>query len=232
MYVYIGINVHSFLTLKLTFEFKTQIAWTQIPYNFILDKEELTRAEWEIRYRYEGANAVFDKSVSNPEEGRAPPTAAGKENYHSSPLEEWKERYKYLRKMILDYGRQRIMETFMRFFRAATANNPQFRDCKTFEDVLEAYGRENTPETRHAVHLAYEKAISKLQMLAIEKDVMNKIRVTYVRVVIDERSGEAKKTKTRREGGSVVKMLQRLKQQMIMDKLRYSTSCASGQMAN
>jgi hypothetical protein len=190
-----------------------------------LDKEELTRAEWEIRYRYEGANAVFDKSISIPGDGRAPPAASGKENYHSSPLEEWKERYKYLRKMILDYGRQRIMEGFMRIFRAATADIPQFRDCKTFEDVLEAYARENTPQTRQALHHAYDKCLSKLQMLAIEKDVMNKLRLTYVALVIDERSGDAKKSKTMRAGGSVVKMLQRLKQQMIMDKLRYSPSC-------
>ena len=210
------------MLLKVTNEFilfqiVLQIAWTKIPYDFILDKANLSQSELQHRFAYAQGNKIFDK-----EENGTHTNAAVEENGTAqSPLEQFGGRMKSLRELIMYMAQPRLRALFRN--RAGQVCGEDYPDCKELEDYLLEYRTGTYDNKKRAmVNKLCNHAWGKECSGNIEKAILTKLKIEYTNEVLKGcTNGKLVTTpKTRRVYGSVKKMIQRLKQTYFIDRFR------------
>ena len=195
-----------------------KVAYTEIHWDFILDKSNLSDLELQTRFAVAGGRQIFSKDVPSVEEANgmelvAPPVPGLPVGL--SMLQDFKHRLNDFRQCLMDLAVPRMKEAFR--LRAATVNH-NFTDCSSLEDFVMAYrNRPYDNKMRRMVNLLCHEMWGKECMGQIEKHVMKKLKLTYKNALV---SGEV--VKTRRLYGSIRKMFVRMKQTLFVDVFRHT----------
>ena len=180
-----------------------------IPWDFFLDKVNLKPDELQAHFN----RAIF---VKDPEINKNQPPFP---NNGKSLLQDFQDRLSDLRKLIIDLATPRLEETFR--LRAAASLKAaglyqDFGHCVSLEDFLREYrtGKYDN-KMRALVNLLCNQIWGTECFGSIETMIMNKLKLKYVNALV---SGDP--VKTRRKGGSIKKMIGRMKQTKYIDRFR------------
>ena len=185
-----------------------QVAWTEIEWDFLLDKQNYTKNELQRRFQ-RGGRLWFSKDGN----GATLPDC----NDGSTPLQEFGGRLNNMRSFVCDLSKPRLNEAFEN--RIQSLDNAF--DCKTFEDCLRLIrsSLEMTKELRNFIFNLETNFWGKNLAKDIEIIVMKKLKLKYINLLVDTKESE-KIPKTRRTSGSIAKMINRLKQTNFIERLR------------
>ncbi len=185
-----------------------QIQWTEIHWDFILDKANLTPTE--LQNRFVALNGRLGLSKDDSIGSNLPQPADG-----ITPLADFGVRVDNLRKFILALVRPRLNQSFIVRARALNLGY----DCVTLEDYLrEIRTGPYDNKKRALVYQLCNNLWGKECSMDIEKLVMKKLRLKYKNELVD---GNVRVPKTRRTSGSIRKMINRMKQTNYVERFRY-----------
>ena len=196
------------LTVYFFLHLFKQIQWTEIHWDFILDKANLTPTE--LQNRFVALNGRLGLNKDDSSGGNLPQPAEG-----VTPLQDFAVRLENLRQFICALIRPRLNEAFIVRARAMNLGY----DCVTLEDYLREIRTGPYDQKKRA--LVYElcnKLWGKETSMDIEKLVMRKLRLKYKNELVD---GKDRVPKTRRTCGSIRKMINRMKQTNYVERFRY-----------
>ena len=185
-----------------------QIQWTEIHWDFILDKANLTPTE--LQNRFVALNGRVGLSKDDSSGGNLPQPAEG-----TTPMADFACRVDNMRRFICALARPRLNKAFI--VRAKAMNLGY--DCVTLEDYLREI--RTGPYDNKKRKLVYELCNNlwgKETSMDIEKMVMKKLRLKYKNELVD---GKDRIPKTRRTSGSIRKMINRMKQTNYVERFRY-----------
>lgn len=176
-----------------------------------MDKANLTETELQERFLAAGPD-FFNK-----DEGNIPaPVAndAGPQPPLSTPLDDFRARYKALRLFLQDLAIPRLKEVFR--VRADAALGKDYPECKTLDAYISEYRLGVYDNKKRAmVDVLCNQMWGKECFGVIEKVVMDKLKIRYKNILVN-----GQQTKTRRNAGNYKKMIARLRQTLISDRFR------------
>ena len=190
---------------------------TKIPYDFLVDKINPTATEVQVRFQY--CHHVFDKDANKGDR----PTEDGQEHPpqgdDAPPLAKFEARMNYFRRFIADLAVPRLKEVFR--LNAAKSIGRAYPDCKTLDDYLYEYryGKYG-PEKRAMVHKLCDGMWGRESIKIIEKQIMKILKVEYEDILLKDGNKEWVQPRTRRHAGSIAKMINRMRQTLIVDRFR------------
>lgn len=174
-----------------------KIPVTMIPYDFVLDKENLKTEEIEARFAHVKGTEVFNK-------GDQPASA--------NLVDDFRTRLRKLRHFLVDLSFSRLTLYFDA--NAWTVNKGQFPDLKKLDDYLRAYlmnGHCN--KMRGMVKALTHDIWSKQCAMRIEKEIMDQLGLKYSDKLV---SGAVVK----RASGNICSLVQRTKQTRFCSRFR------------
>lgn len=141
-----------------------------------------------------------------------------------TPLQDFEERLRSCRSMILDLARPRLKETFLARARACIYSH-SYENCVTYDDyVRECKSGIYDNNKRALIHHFCNQLWGKQCAEQIELQVMAKMRLQYKNQLLD---GKDRIPKNARTHGSIRKMINRLKQSNYIDRFRYANQKSS-----
>lgn len=184
-------------------------------WDFMLDKKKLSPTE--LQLRFQKADKSFWFKDDAPTTGENAPTSENAPTGEDAPpaltpIEKFEIRYQALRRLIQDMAIPRLKEVFR--VRAASFNK-HYPHCRTLEDYLLEYKTgvyDN--KKREMIDILCNKIWGKECFGAIEKMIMNKLKIYYINELI---VGEVK---THRSFGSIRKDMNRLRQTLYSERMR------------
>lgn len=202
------------------FKFKSQIAWTKIPYDFLLDKANYTQSQLEERFAYAQGNKIFEKDDGTKSSDGQTGTVALSDNAKSL-IEQFADRLRLLREFIIDLALPRLKQLFASG--AEVSCGKSYPHCKSLDDYLHEY-RNGTydNEKRALIDKLCNHVFGKSGSGKVETNIMNRLRIQYTNEVFEgcTNGNLVRQPKTRRAYGNVKKMIQRLKQTYFVDRFR------------
>ena len=191
------------------------MAITEIEWDFLLDKDNLSPTELQERFRCCKGSTVFVKDVCDSPD-TALQTAKGDKQLSQvkegklTPLEDFALRVKNLRQFLQDLATPRIKEIFR--VRAATFDHG-LEGVMTFEQFLDAFrSLPYDSNMRRIIYQVMGPMWGKTWGGEVEKMVMKKIKLAYKNFLV---SGLP--PKTRRSKGCVNTIITRVRQSRIVD---------------
>lgn len=199
---------------------------TFIPWDFIIDKNNLSDTELDLRYGY-GSSTFFNKENANAAPAPVAPapvaaseaapaiTAAEIAVAKLRPIEEFKVRYQNLRNFIADLAVARLKEVFR--VRAKEVCGQKRPHCESLEDYLLEYRTASYGnDLRKMVDDLCNQMWGKECFGQLEIQVMNKLKLKYVNCLVNPEN----KVKNRRCYGTIKQMINRLRQTLIIERFR------------
>ena len=192
-----------------------QIKWTDIPLNYILDKNNLSDTELQYRFQYADSNFFNKDAGDSPQEASTNSNEAPTE----PPMVLFHRRYKSLRSFIQDLAIPRLKRVFE--LRAQLVNK-DYPKCKTLDQFLDEYRSGTYDNKKRALIFGLCNNMWGRECFGtIEKQVMDKLKLKYVHQLIGDKDGKLTTPKTRRSHGSIKIMINRIRQTNISDCFRY-----------
>lgn len=190
--------------------FAKKLVKTQLPWDFLLDKQNLTNTELQLRLNCGGLK-LFCKDLEFAEKASNDQLDVSSVDL----LQEVQTRHKALRTLILDMARPRLSHKFV--FRAKAFFKNEHQDFKTPEDYFHMIRTgEYNNDMRRKIDILSNKMWTKECIEAVEEEIMEKCMLEYVNKLVT--GGKIKNT---RKHGSIRSMINRLKQTHFVDKIRY-----------
>lgn len=197
---------------------------TEIPWDFVVDKKNLSKKQLEQRFQYANGNHIFWKDKLTAEEqkqwndNRVLPVLPNPED-GSSPLDDFAKRFNEFRCFIQDMALPRLMETFL--VRARHFFGDRYPGCRTLDDYLNEY-RTGTYDNqkRSDVHVMCHLLWSRECIKAIEQMVMKVLFLAYCNYLIDVGEKDSHTPKTRRTAGTIAGMINRMRQSNYVERFR------------
>ena len=197
---------------------------TEIPWDFVVDKKNLSKKQLETRFQYANGNHIFwkDKLTADEQqqwdENRALPRLPEPED-GSSPLDDFGKRFNEFRCFIQDMALPRLMETFLVWARSFFSD--RYPDCKTLDDYLTEYRTGPCDNQRRSdIHVMCHLLWLRECIKAIEQMVMKVLFLVYCNYLIDIGENDSHTPKTRRTGGTIGGMINRMRQTTYVERFR------------
>jgi hypothetical protein len=180
-----------------------------------VDKENLKPIELQARFAKGGLQKLLKKTIDDVSESNGTVAAGGVEEEAELPLVLYAAQLKEFRDCLIDLAMPRLNATFR--FRAKVCIKG-YPECVTMEDFLMEY-RTGVYDNnkRYMVHVLCHLMWGKECFGGIEKKIMDRLKIKYNGMLVSGLS-----PKCRRKGGSIRKMIVRLKQSKIVDRFRYA----------
>lgn len=206
-------------------------AWTEIPRDFVVDKENLNESELNVRFSYAQGRRIFDKNI--PEVRKIGDGSGGmrelKVQAELPPVENDREdfllRHQNLRSCVIDMWYPRIGHIWIEGFHRVTQDKHKGK-VNSVEDFLVMY-RQSAPdckEMRRLVDTVQHRMITKQQMMQCEQSIMHKMLLKYLDVLANGKS-----CLTNRKHGSILIIGNRVKQSKWCAQIRTVTFVTRGE---
>ena len=190
--------------------------------DFFVDKKHLTDKQLEDRFSYRNDRYLFYKEKLTAAEQAAweqdntiLPTLPPTDN-NESQMQDFAKRIGQSRDLLKDLAVPRLHETFLV---RARGFNKKYKECRILQDYFDLYRSATSDnDLRFFIFSISHSLWTKDAITAIEKKIMGILKLEYHNYLIDEVDHTPK---TRRGNGSIAKMINRLKQSLIVERLRH-----------
>ena len=192
-----------------------EVAWTELPYDFLLDKSEYNNNELVVRFSYGGLEVFMKKIPKETIDDRGKtthvldffPIDPGKEL-----LKEFETRMRRLRRDMINVLH---VETSRMWKSLMDQCLPELK-CKSFDHFLVLLRtKPHDNEMRRIVHIVTHTMWSRESMIRIERALMEKLKIRHL-----QKNSNGADLKSARRAGFIAKIATRVKQTAFIDKVR------------
>ena len=192
-----------------------EVAWTELPYDFLLDKSEYNNNELVVRFSYGGLEVFMKKIPGETIDDRGKTTYV-LDRFPIDPskelLKEFETRMRRLRRNMINVLHVEISRMWKSLMDQCV---PELK-CKSFDHFLVLLRtKPHDNEMRRIVHIVTHTMWSRESMIRIERALMEKLKIRHL-----QKNSNGADLKSARRAGFIAKIATRVKQTAFIDKVR------------